>query len=135
MKIGAQLFTVRDFTKTLDDFAETLKKIADIGYTTVQVSGTCPFEAEWLRDRLKETGLTCAITHTNPDRVINETEAVIREHDIFGCDYIGIGSLPGSLWGNPGALPAFAELLAVPARNSCTTTTALSSRKQTASPS
>ena len=42
MKIGAQLFTVRDFTKTLDDFAETLKKIADIGYTTVQVSGTCP---------------------------------------------------------------------------------------------
>lgn len=116
MKIGAQLFTVRDFTRTLDDFAETLKKIADIGYTTVQVSGTCPFEAEWLRDRLKETGLTCAITHTNPDRVINETEAVIREHDIFGCDYIGIGSLPGSLWGNPGALPAFAELLAVPAR-------------------
>ena len=58
MKIGAQLFTVRDFTKTLDDFAETLKKIADIGYTTVQVSGTCPFEAEWLRDRLKETGLS-----------------------------------------------------------------------------
>lgn len=26
MRIGAQLYTVRDYTKTLDDFAETLKK-------------------------------------------------------------------------------------------------------------
>lgn len=30
MKIGAQLYTVRDYTKNLDDFAETLKKVADI---------------------------------------------------------------------------------------------------------
>ena len=37
MKIGAQLYTVRDFCKTLDGFSETLKKVADIGYTTVQV--------------------------------------------------------------------------------------------------
>ena len=43
MKLGAQLYTVRDFTKTTDDFAETLKKVADIGYRTVQVSGTCAF--------------------------------------------------------------------------------------------
>ena len=31
MEIGAQFYTVRDFCKTLDDFAETLKKVADIG--------------------------------------------------------------------------------------------------------
>ena len=37
MKIGAQLFTVHDITKTLEDFSETLKKVADIGYTSVQV--------------------------------------------------------------------------------------------------
>jgi len=30
MKIGAQLYTARHFTKTLEDFSETLKKIADI---------------------------------------------------------------------------------------------------------
>ena len=40
MDIGAQLFTVRDYCKNLDDFAETLQKVADIGYSTVQVSGT-----------------------------------------------------------------------------------------------
>ena len=38
MKIGAQLYTLRDSCKDLESFAETLKKVADIGYTTVQVS-------------------------------------------------------------------------------------------------
>ena len=58
MKIGAQLFTLRDFCKTLDGFSETLKKVADIGYTTVQVSGTCAYEPEWLAEELKKNSLT-----------------------------------------------------------------------------
>ena len=40
MEIGAQFFTVRNLCQNLDDFAETLKKVADIGYKTVQISGT-----------------------------------------------------------------------------------------------
>ena len=37
--IGAQLYTLRDFQKTLPDFTEAMKKVAAIGYKTVQVSG------------------------------------------------------------------------------------------------
>ena len=55
MEIGAQLYTVRDFCKTPEDFAETLKKVADIGYRTVQVSGTCAYEPEWLAEQLGTT--------------------------------------------------------------------------------
>ncbi len=32
MRIGAQFYTIRAFCKTQDDFAESLKKVADIGY-------------------------------------------------------------------------------------------------------
>ncbi len=95
MIIGAQLYTLRDFCRNLDDFSETLKKVADIGYTTVQVSGTCAYEAEWLRDELKKNGLTCGITHFDFGRVLNETEKVIDEHKTFGCSYIGLGGMPG----------------------------------------
>jgi len=56
MKLGAQLYTVRAFTKDLDSFAETLKKVADMGYTSVQVSGTCEFNPAWLADELKKNG-------------------------------------------------------------------------------
>lgn len=91
MQIGAQLYTVRNSTQTLEDFSETLKKVADIGYKTVQVSGTCPFPAEWLKSELQKNGLKCVVTHTPPARLTNETEAVCAEHKVFGCKYVGFG--------------------------------------------
>lgn len=91
MKIGAQLYTVRNSAQSLDDFAKTLKKVSDIGYKTVQVSGTCAFPAEWLREQLIKNGLECAVTHTPPERLLNETEKVAEEHKIFGCRYVGLG--------------------------------------------
>lgn len=101
MKIGAQLFTVRDYATNLDDFAETLKRVADIGYTTVQVSGTCAYEPEWLAEQLKKNGLTCGITHTGFDRMVAETDKVIAEHSVFDCNYIGIGGFFGGVEGLP----------------------------------
>ena len=59
MKIGAQFYTIRDFCKTLDDFSESLKKVADIGYKTVQISGTCAYTPEWLKAELLKNGLEC----------------------------------------------------------------------------
>ena len=63
MIIGAQLYTVRESCRTTEDLAETLKKVADIGYTTVQLSGICPYDPHWMAEQLKETGLTADITH------------------------------------------------------------------------
>ena len=57
MKIGAQLYTLRDYCTNLEDFADTLKKVAEIGYTVVQVSGVCQYEPEWLANELKKNGL------------------------------------------------------------------------------
>ncbi len=101
MKIGAQLYTVRDFCRTLDDFSETLKKVADIGYTTVQVSGTCPYEAQWLDEQLKKNGLTCDITHFDYNKIVNDTENTIAFHKAFGCRYIGLGYPPNGAAGYP----------------------------------
>jgi len=91
MQIGAQMYTVRQACKTLTGFAQALEKIAEIGYKTVQVSGTCPYEAEWLREQLKKNGLRCVITHTPAARLTGETDKVIREHEVFDCRYIGLG--------------------------------------------
>ena len=37
-QIAAQLYTVRDFTKTPADIAQTLKKVKQLGYDAVQCS-------------------------------------------------------------------------------------------------
>lgn len=94
MILGAQLYTVRSFIQTERDIRRTLQKIANMGYTTVQISAMGPIAPETLKAICDELGLGIVLTHASPDRIINDTEAVIREHEIFGCDYIGIGSLP-----------------------------------------
>lgn len=91
MEIGAQLFTLREHCKTLDDFALTLRRVADMGYRNVQVSGTCAFDAAWLKEQLDLNGLRCVVTHTPAPRLTGETEAVCREHHVFGCEHIGLG--------------------------------------------
>ena len=37
MRIGAQMYTTREACRTLEGFALTLRRIADIGYRYVQV--------------------------------------------------------------------------------------------------
>lgn len=91
MEIGAQFFTVRNLCQTLDGLADTLKRVADIGYKTVQISGTCPFEGEWMKEQLARNGLRCVLTHTPVPRLTGELEQVIRDHETFGCENIGLG--------------------------------------------
>ena len=95
MVIGAQLYTVRDFTKNLNDFEETLKKVTDMGCKVLQVSGTCDFEAEWLAEMEKKLGFSCVLTHTKAAEILGNTEKVCRDHGVFGCKNIGLGAVPG----------------------------------------
>ena len=98
MKLGAQFYTIRDHCTTTECLSESLKKIADIGYTTVQLSGVCAYEPEWMREELKKNGLKCVLTHWCTVELLSDPVAVINKHDVFGCDNIGIGCMPG--WPN-----------------------------------
>ena len=95
MEIGAQFYTLRDNCSCLEDFEKSLERVAKIGYKTVQISGTCGYDPHWLKETLDKYGLRCVLTHTSPDRIINEPLAVVEEHKIFGCTNIGIGIMPG----------------------------------------
>ncbi len=94
MQIGAQFYTVRSECQNLEDFALTLRRVADIGYQTVQISGTCPYEADWLKEQLDKNGLQCVLTHIPVPRLTGETEKVIADHHVFGCEHIGLGWYP-----------------------------------------
>ena len=91
MEIGAQFYTVRELCKNINGFADTLKRVADIGYKTVQISGTCEFDPEWLKAELNKNGLKCVLTHTPADKLKADPAGVARDHDIFGCKYVGLG--------------------------------------------
>ena len=94
MKIGAQLYTVREYMQTKKDLKATLKRIAEMGYKYVQVSGTCKYSGRWMDRQLKKNGLICPITHYDPNKIYTKTEQTIKKHKRFGCDHIGIGYAP-----------------------------------------
>ena len=94
MTLGAQLFTLRNYTQTEKDLDYSLAQVAKMGYKTVQLSAIGPIAPAKVRALCDKHGLSIVLTHTDPNRILNDTEAVIEEHNIFGCDYIGIGMMP-----------------------------------------
>jgi sugar phosphate isomerase/epimerase len=94
-KLAAQLYTVRDFTKTADEFRASMAKIADIGYTAVQVSGIGPIPHEEVKAITDAFELTICITHVGFDYLQHDLEAAIAQHKLWDCPNVAIGSMPG----------------------------------------
>lgn len=109
MKIGAQLYTVREFTQTSQNFASTIRKIAEIGYDCVQVSGiSAEISAQEVTEICKANNVEIVITHTPLDRITNDTQQVIQDHKLMGAKYIGVGSLP---WGTGNAKEGYVKFV------------------------
>ena len=62
---------------------------------------------ERLRALADENEMKIVVTHTNPERIRSDTAAVIREHQILGCPYVGIGMMPEKYIGSLDGLNAF----------------------------
>ena len=100
-QLAVQMYTIRDFTKTADDLAQSLEKVRAIGYEAVQMSAigamsgdTPAVSASQARQMLDDNGLRCIGTHRSWDDFAANTEAEIEFHKTLGCDYAAIGMLP-----------------------------------------
>jgi sugar phosphate isomerase/epimerase len=95
LKAGAQLYTLREYEQDIEGVKNTLTRVADIGYETVQISGFGPVDMEEVAKICEDNGLEVAATHVGWGRFQDELEAVIEEHEILGCKHPAIGGLPG----------------------------------------
>ena len=103
-QIAAQMYTLREYTKTPQALAESLKKVKNIGYDAVQISGICEIAYTELKNILDDAGLKCCATHISYQRMKDEIEKVIEDHHIIDCKYPAIGSLPKEYWNADGYL-------------------------------
>jgi sugar phosphate isomerase/epimerase len=77
------------------DLDDSLEQIARIGYKTVQISAIGgSIKPQKVKELCDKHGLQIVITHSDPNRIINDTENLIEEHRTMGCRYIGLGSMP-----------------------------------------
>lgn len=93
-KIALTLFTLRDYCRTAEDLDATLKRVADIGYPSVQVSGF-KLDFEVIREKLDKYNLYCCASHDNLDDLQNNTQKVIDKLKTLDCPFTALGAPPG----------------------------------------
>lgn len=109
-QLGAQMFTVREYTRNTKELMETFAKIKGIGYEAVQVSGIgADIPVQAVADGLKENGLICAATHVGFGECQKDLDAVIAKHKAWGCAYVGVGSMPGEYCADAVGFERFAK--------------------------
>ncbi|MGF1484036.1 MAG: sugar phosphate isomerase/epimerase family protein [Opitutales bacterium] len=86
-QVALQLYTIRDFTKTPEALAESLKKVAGIGYQAVQVSAVGPIENEALVKLCADHGLALCATHESGQEILDNPQAVAAKLNALNCKY------------------------------------------------
>ena len=107
MEIGAQLYTLRTWCQNEKDLGQTLKKVAAMGYETVQLSAIGPIEPRRIRALCDEYGLRIVLTHNPESDFLSDIDGLIERHQLYGCRYAGLGYLPDR-YHSPDRLPCFA---------------------------
>lgn len=107
MKIGHQLYSVRELCRTPDALADTLRRIGEIGYKYVQLSGICACEPEFLKAALEENGLEAIVCHADFGAMRDNPGELVSYYEKVGCPNIGLGSMPDSYRGSVEGYDAF----------------------------
>ena len=85
-KFSVQLWSVRDVTS--GDFAGTLKKLAQMGYTGVEFAGCGGLSAPEMKDVLSANGLASVGAHIGLDRLTGSLDEEIAYHKVLGTEYL-----------------------------------------------
>ncbi len=84
-KIGAILYTLREYLNTPDEVARTFEKIKKIGYDNVEITSVDEIETSKLKTLLKEHELIPISAHTSYDAVTANPQQVIDRNKELGC--------------------------------------------------
>lgn len=93
---GVQVYTVRDFIKTPEGYESSLRKIAEIGYDSVQTYGYHTGDEEH-KAFLKDLGLKQESVGGDYEEMLRDPEALkkaIRTAHFYETDLVSVGTLP-----------------------------------------
>jgi sugar phosphate isomerase/epimerase len=94
MELGLQMYSLRQFLGTPEEFIQTLKKVKSAGYTGVELAGYGPFSPVELAKIIREEGLEVWGAHNSLEK-LEETQTLIDELKLFNCPNATLASMPG----------------------------------------
>jgi sugar phosphate isomerase/epimerase len=93
--IGMHLYTMRE--PLAEDYPGVLKRLAEIGYRTVGVSGRFGHSAEKIRAFADDAGLEIVLEHVGYNRLTDDWEGALADVKTLGGQWIVVPSLLAEL--------------------------------------
>ena len=111
--IGAQLYTCNALTQTTEGLAEVLQAVANIGYTTVQISAIgADIPPHDVAKMLADNQLTCRATHMGWDMFLSDLDTVIATNKLWGNPHTAVGGIDQGKYGSLDGIKQFGDELA-----------------------
>jgi len=88
-QVALQLYTLRDRMGTREDIESTLRRVKDIGYPAIQISGidwNLISEQEMVA-LCRDIGLTICATHESGSDILEQPDKVVERLAALGCIY------------------------------------------------
>jgi sugar phosphate isomerase/epimerase len=92
LPVGLQLYTVRDELQV--DYAGTLRAVAEIGYSSVELAGTGDLTASELSSLLQELGLVPVGPHVGLEQLETELNTVLDYYGELGTPFVTCPYMP-----------------------------------------
>ncbi len=93
-RVAAQMFGMRDFTKTPEDMVKTVRRVKEIGYNYLQISGFGPIDASELKKICDGEGVLPIGAHIGLPLFRENEKKVIEDCHAYGIKYVAIPWLP-----------------------------------------
>lgn len=88
MKIGLQLYSIRDCIQSGEDLAHALKKVKAMGYDGVEFAGYAGMTPEEVRRALDDAGIEAVSSHTGIDGLEASMEEVVAYAVATGAKFL-----------------------------------------------
>lgn len=108
-QIALQLYTVREPSR--QDFLGTLRAVAALGYSAVELAGFYGLPATRVRETLDEQGLRAVSAHIVLPELSGRTDGVLADLRALGCDTLVVPWVDESRRGSTAAVRALAAEL------------------------
>ncbi len=90
-EIGLNLYSIRNLIQNESDFRKTLITLKEGGYTYIQLSG-CPLDYSTIKKITDKVGMPIKLTHVPLQRLKNDLDNLIKDHELLNCPNIGLGA-------------------------------------------
>ena len=96
--IGLQIYSIRDHLKTREDFISSMKKVAEIGYTQIEIAGIgADLSDEEIKTICDEAGLKIISAHLMKDLFDADFEGAVQKLKTWGADLVAMPVPPADV--------------------------------------